>query len=146
MKSFADHPKSQFLVDKSIDATKIKLSSRTKYLFQCQKCPHTYECNIGNLVGLNRGYPYCCIPSRKLCGCALCYHKSFASHPKSHYVLDKTIDITQIRQGSALKLDFQCPDCKHIFTSSVNQVTKSKKPSWCPYCSVPTKILCDVDN
>lgn len=146
MKSFADHPKSQFLVDKSIDTTKIVLSSRTKYLFQCQKCPHTYECNISNLVGLNRGCPYCCISSKKLCGCDICFNKSLASHPKSQYVLDKSIDVMQISLGSNITLDFKCPECNHIFNSAVNQVTKNKKPSWCPYCSVPTKVLCDDEN
>jgi very-short-patch-repair endonuclease len=146
MNSFADHPKSKFLVDKSIDATNIVLSSRTKYLFQCQKCPHTYECNISNLVGLNRGCPYCCTSSSKLCGCTLCFNKSFASHPKSQYVLDKNIDLMQISQGSKMKLNFKCPHCKHIFNSAVNKIARNKKPSWCPYCSVPTKILCDAKN
>ena len=65
--SFAEHPKSNFLVNKSIDASKIKCTSQMKYHFQCDKCNHQFESAIRNIALLGKWCPYCCISSRKLC-------------------------------------------------------------------------------
>jgi very-short-patch-repair endonuclease len=143
MNSFADHPRSKCLVDKSINTSKIKLNCRIKYLFQCDKCPHQFEASISNVAGLGRWCPYHCIPSQKLCDCDICFQKSFASHPKSKFLADKTIDATKIRQGSANKYEFKCDKCNHLFKSSINHIIKGV---WCPYCSKPCKLLCDDEN
>lgn len=141
-RTFASHRRSLDLVDKNIDASKILLSSRVKYLFQCDRCPHQFESSISNIVSLGRWCAYCCVPLQRLCNCNICFNKSFASHPKSVYLVDKTIDASKITLGSNKTYEFQCDVCNHKFMMSINHITRKDKPSWCGYCSTPTKHLC----
>lgn len=147
-RSFALHPRSLDLADKSIDASKIPVSSKEKYLFQCNKCPHQFASAISNVVGLSRWCPYCCIPSNKLCedrDCESCFNRSFASHEKSKCLVDKSIDPRMIMKGTYVKYDFRCDVCMHEIRMSICHVTNTKNASWCGYCSTPPKYLCDCD-
>ena len=60
LRSFASHPKSKQLVDKTLDARKILCSSKSKYWFDCDICGHQFQSAINNVVGLSRWCPYCC--------------------------------------------------------------------------------------
>jgi very-short-patch-repair endonuclease len=144
--SFAEHPKSQFLVDKDIDVSKIKCGSCMKYLFQCDKCNHQFESAISNVVALGRWCPYCCVPSRKLCHndeCNDCFQRSFASHPKSKCLIDKTLDPRRLIGGSNKSYEFLCDICDHVFQI---QLVSVKAGCWCPYCCSPPKMLCNDDE
>ena len=144
--SFAEHPKSQFLVDKTIDANKITCGSDVKYLFQCDKCSHQFASTISNVAKLSRWCPYCCVPSRKLCDnndCNECFLRSFASHSKSKCLIDKTLDPRKIICGSNKSYEFLCDICQHNFQIPLVSV---KAGCWCPYCSNPPKKLCSDDD
>ena len=148
-RSFACHPRSKDLADKSLDATKIPVTSKEKYLFNCDKCPHQFASAISNVVGLSRWCPYCCVPSSKLCenrNCESCFNRSFASHEKSKYLVDKSIDPRMIVKGSSTKYNFTCDVCMHEIKLSICHVTKCNKASWCGYCSSPPKYLCDCET
>lgn len=144
--SFAEHPKSKFLVDKTIDASKISCTCRIKYLFQCDKCSHQFESAISNVAVLGRWCPYCCVSSRKLCHndeCNECFQKSFAAHPKSKCLVDKTLDPRKLIGGNCKKYDFLCDICNHTFQI---QLVSVKAGCWCPYCCIPPKMLCNDDE
>jgi very-short-patch-repair endonuclease len=146
-KSFASHPRSKDLVDKTIDASKILKGSSKKYLFQCDNCPHQFEGTISAIVDRNVSCPYCSTPPKFLCDnneCDFCFNKSFASHPKSKCIADKTIDPRQIFIASGNKLLFHCDDCNHEFEKSVYSITDKNNPSWCKYCT--NQALCDCDE
>jgi very-short-patch-repair endonuclease len=163
-KSFASYEKSKEWIDRKItwsDKNKNTLksheiykSSHTKYWFNCQNCEHEFECSISNIQ--KRNCPYCCKPPKKLCdddACKRCFEKSFASHEKSIcWSVNKNVDNSgnhiaprQIFKSSGKKFWFKCNNCPHEFESSLDALT-GKKPSWCPYCCIPSKKLCDDSN
>ena len=38
---------------------------------------------------------------------------------------------------------FDCDKCPHEFESAIKHITSG---SWCPYCSVPVKKMCDKED
>ena len=76
--------------------------------------------------------------------CDLCFKKSFSSHEKSKYLLDKNIDTRIIFNGTHDKYIFKCNFCNHSFESSINKITGSNR--WCPYCCIPVQKLCEINN
>jgi very-short-patch-repair endonuclease len=143
-KSFASHPKSQFLSDKNnINPKFIFKSSGKKYYFNCEKCNHVFNASIANVVK-NRWCPYCCIPSRRVCeniDCLFCFSKSFASHAKSQYWSTKNTKLPrQVLKNSNTAFIFDCIDCKHENTINLNNVVSG---NWCSYCCIPVQKLCD---
>ncbi|WP_396189486.1 zinc-ribbon domain-containing protein [Flavobacterium sp.] len=142
-KTFASHPRSKYLVDKSLDPSQILRSSREKYLFECDKCHHKFESRIGNVTILSRWCPYCCIPSKRLCdddSCQSCFARSFASHAKSVCLLDKTINPRKIAISACKTYLFVCDICAHTFDKKISDI---KRGTWCPYCCNPPKKLCN---
>lgn len=89
-KSFADHYRSQYLVDKSIDPKLITLSSHDYYDFKCTKCPHIFNSQIAKITAKTPTWcPYC--PTNGiLCNnekCTYCYNKSIAIEENSKYLI-----------------------------------------------------------
>lgn len=137
--SLASHPFSQHLTkNNNFNPINIFKHSKTKCEIKCDKCDHSYTAKISNLTKKNRptGCPYCS-PTRKiLCGiedCKKCFEKSFASHPRSLFLVDKHINCLKICKGSNIKLQFKCEN-EHIFSSYVSGVTSLNKNMWCPKC------------
>ena len=111
-KSFASIENSKFMIDKNLIARFIPKRSHTMTKFKCS-CNHTFEIRIAHIT-TGSWCPYCCSPAKKLCGeCKQCFDKSFASHPKSKYILDK--DPKMILKCSGKKYNFKCDNCEHIF-------------------------------
>ncbi|QYB17429.1 hypothetical protein PV-S19_0065 [Pacmanvirus S19] len=83
---------------------------------------------------------------RKLCSdedCAECFDRSFASLPQSEYLTENNrISARMLTKGSAIKLEFKCNLCNHIFKTCPNKITT--RNSWCPYCGLI--YLCDDNN
>lgn len=146
--SFASHPKSKYWADKTTTPRMVFKGSNKKYNFDC--CGHIFSRSILEVTSKkdSNWCPYCCVPPKKLCGsedCGQCFDKSFASHPKSKFFCednDKTP--IQLFKGTHAKYKFNCDKCQHIFSSSISDITKKEKPTWCPYCA--HQKLCDRED
>jgi very-short-patch-repair endonuclease len=120
-KSFVSHEKSKCLSLKNkVDARQIFMHSDTKYIFQCDKCPHEFEKSPASIVSKNSWCPYCA--SKKLCVgelCMSCYNKSLRSNPDFELFSSKnTVSCRMIFKGSKDKYLFYCPDCKEDYLMS----------------------------
>ena len=134
--SFSSHEKSKFWSDKNkVHPRHIFKSTDKKYLFECDKCTHSFNSRLADISGKNNQWcPYCA--NRKLCennDCNVCFNNSFSSHEKSKFWSDKNI----VRPRDVFKQSnknfwFECDKCAHEFSSSLNSI--SGKNSWCPYC------------
>ena len=73
------------------------------------------------------------------------YEKSFASHEKSKYWSDKNeLKPNEVFKSTHSKFWFDCDFCNHKFETALNNITKLKNPTWCPYCA--NLKLCYNDN
>ena len=148
-KSFASHEKSKDWSDKNGDVKprKVFKSAKNKYWFKCDniKCGHEFESSLNNITANERWCPYCA--SQKLCekkDCQSCHEKSFASHEKSKYWSDKNGDVKprQVFKSANTKYYFNC-NCGHDIFITLNDVAAGY---WCPYCSNPSKKLCNNED
>jgi very-short-patch-repair endonuclease len=144
-KSFASHEKSQHWSDKNkLKPINITYCSGLAFIFKCNLCNHEFDMNISTITSKKSWCPYCCIPTKKLCDdneCKSCFEKSFKSHDKSNYLLDKTLNIRKIFKYSNDKYEFKCNICDHIFETQICKITNMNR--WCPYCCNPPQKLCD---
>jgi very-short-patch-repair endonuclease len=142
-RSFASHIKSKFWSNKNklLPRDVIKLSG-SKYIFDCNKCNHEIGISLSN-INAGNWCSYCV--NKKLCNnndCNSCFEKSFASHEKSKFVVDKNINLRNIFKNSHEKILFNCNNCNHNFECSLGNINFDK---WCPYCCIPSRLLCN-DN
>lgn len=143
------HPRHIDIFDKETNNPRqIFKFSNKKIEFKCDKCEHIFESNISNITDKNRWCPYCSTPPKKLCenDCPKCYKKSFASHEKSKFIVNKEKNNPrQIFMKSEQKIEFYCNVCEHIFISMVGNITAHN--TWCTYCAGTTlcnKIDCKM--
>jgi very-short-patch-repair endonuclease len=140
-KSFASNEKSKYWSNKNIKKPRdVSKSSSVKYIFDCL-CGHEIEIMLSNI---NTGFwcGYCCKPSKKLCDdkdCNSCFEKSFASHEKSKFIVDKNFNPRNIFKNSHEKILFNCDNCYHDFECSLGNINNNR---WCPYCCIPSRLLC----
>jgi len=136
-KSFVLHEKSKYLV--SVDPRTIFMSCNKEFDFMCE-CGHAFTAALNN-VSSGKWCPYCV--NKKLCeypDCKECEKKSFASHPKSKYIIG--VDPRTIFRSSDSEFYFMC-ECGHTFPSTLNSVSSGH---WCSYCSNPPRKLCTDQN
>lgn len=142
-KSFASHEKSQFWSDKNGDIrpSDIALNYPRKMWFNCNKCTHSFEQFIYQVVSNNVWCPYC--PNKKLCenvDCIECFKKSFASHEKSKYWSNKNnVSPRNVFKCSGKEYYFNCNNCSH--TDFKMRIASIKNGNWCSFCS--HQKLCD---
>jgi len=155
-RSFASHPRSEFWhPDREwniLTPREISISCNEKGWFICpsEKCGHEFESAIHCITKLYKPTwcPYCCTTAPKICTdeCDSCFDRSFASHPKSEFWHPEWNILTprDVSISNGKKFWFICPSekCGHVFESCLASVTKLNKPTWCPYCAVPSKKLC----
>jgi very-short-patch-repair endonuclease/DNA-directed RNA polymerase subunit RPC12/RpoP len=111
--------------------------SAKKGWFNCHKCNHSFE-KVINEISRGKFCPYC--ESKYLCqsvDCQFCFNKSFASHEKSKYILEK--DPRKIFKCSGKKYNFKCNTCQNIFNQSIYNITLGN--NWCPFCCNKTESL-----
>lgn len=86
-----------------------------------------------------------CLNTRKLCNneCEICFNKSFASIDNHKFITDKKCVSRNISKFSSKTTTFHCIICNHNFEAQFRSVSMGK---WCPYCAIPSKILCDSDD
>jgi len=138
--SFASHEKSKYWSEKNTEKPKnVFKSSHTKYWFHCNKCNHSFDSGLNDIV---RGQwcPYC--SNKKLCEnneCIDCFNNSFASHEKSKYWSEKNTEKPRnVFKSTDKKYWFDCDKCHHSFHSLLANINKG---SWCSYCG--NKLICD---
>jgi very-short-patch-repair endonuclease len=129
-------------------------SSAVKILFDCDKCGHEIEKNLGTVT--KGGWcPYCV--GKKICDedkkCGSCFNKSVASYegttPSGKRKIDCWSDKNnkspyEVSKGSAKRIIFDCDKCDHEFETKASHITGSG--SWCPYCAVPSKKSCNKED
>jgi len=141
-KSFASHPKSEFWSPMNEGLPEnYALNSGKKFLFDCDKCNHTFKKDLKHINKSNRWCPYC--TNQKLCDnidCKDCFNKSFASHSKAQFWSDKNLlNPRQLFKKTNKKIIFNCNKCNHEFTAILSDITT--KNTWCSFCS--GRKLCD---
>jgi hypothetical protein len=119
--------------------------SKHKYDFKCKKCNHIFSPSLDSLSTGSIWCHYCA--GKRLCGeenCKTCFDKSFASFEITKRQCIRTLEnLRLLFKWSNKKYDFDCNNCKHIFPSSLNNVSRGQ---WCSYCSNPPKRLCGKEN
>jgi very-short-patch-repair endonuclease len=143
-KSFASHPRAKYLVNPE-EARNIGKGVDKKLEFECPDCKHRYKSRVNVITRSEEGVgcPFC--NSDNLCekdDCNFCFNKSFASHPKSAFIIDE--NSRMLNKGSKKKYLFKCDKCPHQFKCSLDRITSERNPNWCPYCA--NKKLCDNKN
>ena len=135
-KSFSSHEKSKNWSKKNnIKPREVFKSSNKKYLFDCDKCFHEFECQLNSITNSNNWCGFCA--NQKLCNdenCKMCLNKSFASHPRVIHWSSKNGNINPrelFKSANSKKHLFVC-EKMHEFESSLNSI--SNMGSWCPKC------------
>ena len=133
-KSFASSKKAKFWC-KTNEKTprEVFKSSDSKYVFNCEECPHSFESALNGVTGKNSWCPYCAKPSRILCldnDCSACKERSFVSSEKAKFWC-KTNKKTprEVFKNDNTKYAFNCGECGHSYKSSLNNITTSG--CWC---------------
>lgn len=116
--------------------------SDKKYLFHCDKCPHTFMKTPAKITDKKdpRWCPYCCIGTQLLCNkwhCGHCFLNSFASKEQSKYwncKKNKTIP-RLITKRTGTKYWFTC-ESGHEFRISPDNIGGGK---WCRRCKNKTE-------
>lgn len=143
--SFASHEKGIYWSNKNIKQARLVFkSSKDKYIFDCNKCSHSFETKLASIVYNNCWCPYC--SNQKLCDkndCLTCFDKSFAKHPKAKFWSDKNEKTARdYTFSSEYKAYFNCDKCNHTFQSMIGNITRGNR--WCNFCS--NNNLCDSED
>ena len=142
MSMFSQHPKSAFWSSKNTKTpNEVALNSHKKFWFDCNKCGHSFETRLKIITRFNSWCPYC--SNQKLCEdneCKSCFEKSFASHEKSKYLHDKTINPRTLFKNTHKKFLFDCDKCMHSFETTLQNL--NQRNNWCYYCSTHCVTLC----
>lgn len=142
-KSFASVKKSKYLSPKNnVDPRNLSKSSRTKYIFECNKCHHEFDTSPSKVTE-KHFCPFC--TNQRLCSnidCEICEQNSFQSHPRSRNWSPLNSESPRnIFKRSGKKCIFDCDTCNHTFEKILCSITPK---NFCPFCS--GKRLCqDVD-
>jgi len=145
-RSFANHPRSVYWSKQNkLSARQVFLSKSgsVKYLFDCDKCHHTFKKDMDK-ISAGTWCNYC--SNQMLCDdndCQTCFNKSFSSHPKSKYWHSSNEKSPRECFKGTLKMyKFNCCDCYHTIEIALNKITSSNR--WCKYCS--DTVLCQDNN
>jgi hypothetical protein len=81
-----------------------------------------------------------------VCGrlnCDKCHHRSFASYDAAKVSMwspqNKQHPSQMPLYKNDIKFCFDCKDCGHVFSSTLNNISKGQ---WCPYCTTSNKKVC----
>jgi very-short-patch-repair endonuclease len=146
-RSFASHEKAKYWSKKNGDVKpeNVFKSSHKEYWFDCDKCKHSFDKALNSVVRGN-WCPYCA--GKKMCepqDCEFCFNTSFASHDKAKFWSEKngSVKPRAVFKSSHTKYWFDCDICNHSFYSALNNIVAL---SWCSYCCVPSKQLCEKEE
>ncbi|AGF85052.1 endonuclease [Moumouvirus goulette] len=131
-KSFLSSDKAEFWSENNdISPFEIFLSTQKKYIFDCNKCSHSFTSSPG-MITQNKWCPYC--TNQKLCDnlkCDMCFNKSFASSEYSKYLTKNNTNPRKIFKSTKNKIcEFEC-EKGHIFKARIDSISRGR---WCPRC------------
>ena len=151
--SFASNPYSIYwhsIKNGSITPREVAKRSSFEYWFTCNICCHEFKKALSHItVESNKeswGCPYCSKTHPTFCDdddCQFCFKKSFASCEKSNYwhpTKNGDLKLRNVSRMSDMKIWFRCNECPHDFEATVSHITSG---TWCPYCAIPVKKLCN---
>ena len=132
-----------------VDPLTISKYSHKKCSFSCIECNHVFTTALYSFMRSDWPCSYCngdilCENAHGPDLCNFCYEKSYGSHKKSNCWSKKnTLTPFQVRKHSNKKFWFDCdtPGCNHDFEAGLDNIVDGG--TWCPYCSIPAKRLCD---
>jgi hypothetical protein len=119
-------------------------------LWKClvPECGHTFVATCNKVLGAAKtNCPYCCL--QKMCDCTRCTERSVASALERLRVLgidysaDNTIAASLTARRSNQLRSWKCLNvqCNHTFSATSNNIVSES--SGCPFCSTPSRKLCD---
>ncbi|KAG5183002.1 hypothetical protein JKP88DRAFT_241278 [Tribonema minus] len=130
----------------------VTMASNKKIWFQCSQCAHPFETSLKCVTRTNASWcPYCAVPTQRLCDdpdCGHCLGRSFAGFDDALKVAcwsaerNGSITPRQVAMRSGSGFWFVCDGgCNHAFWATLVNITGPAR-QWCPYCAVPSHILC----
>jgi hypothetical protein len=145
-RSFASHPRANCWSDtNNVDPRDVMKNTHKEYDFWCSKCKHIFSMRLDSVV---KGHwcSYC--NGDALCEdneCDFCHDVSFASHPRADcWSPENELTARQVRKNSNKKHLLDCKGCFHTFEGILCNIVLNG--AWCPYCSNPTRKLCEDDE
>lgn len=141
-KSLASHPKASWWSTRNQVTPRDVFKNCTKetFWFVCGKCTHGFDTTPTNMIG-NKGCGYC--GGKRICGCSICFPKSFATMPYSKCIADPNINPALIFKKSSDTITFKCNICTHAFVAEPRNMLGPL--SYCVYCpdGKGLKKVCD---
>lgn len=134
-KSFASHPMAtRWSSRNDVSPRQITKRADGKYWFNCEVCRHDFDTRPYSITNDNH-CPYC--TNQRLCDnddCSYCFDKSCASHTISKAWSSKNvIKPRDVFLQSNKKMIFNCLECCHEYTTSVNHYFN--RDGSCAYCA-----------
>lgn len=142
IRSFASHEKAKYWSkDNKVQARQCFQNTNKKYLFDCDKCYHTFDISLSSVI---KGIWCIFCAHQKLCEneeCKYCFENSFASHEKSKF-WSKQNKLTPRNyfKTTKEKFFFDCDKCNHCFDISLHGIFAGK---WCRYCASFNSTFCE---
>ena len=127
--------------DNDLKPHQVAMACNKKFKFDCRECKHQFASSLNNITGNNaRWCPFCA--GRSLCKesrtCDHCLPRSFAAfHDKAKVACwssENELEPHQVSISNGKKFKFDCRECKHQFSSGLNNITR-KNGTWCPFCN-----------
>lgn len=139
--SFASHPKSSYFSKlNDISPRQIFKRNNNKFIFNCDKCPHSFETSLSN-ISSKKGHwcPFCV--HQKLCSikeCKMCFNNSFESHEKSIFWSKCNEKLPrQVMKSSNIKYIFECEN-NHESEMILSEIVNG---TWCRFCKNKTESI-----
>ena len=140
-RSFADfHDKAKlacFSIKNDKRPHEITYASGTKWLFHCDKCPHSFMKSIDTVTLRGVWCPFCA--NQALCGdrnCKTCFEKSYEYHAGAlaeHWSSKNAKMAHEVSRGSNKKYYHHCIECEHDFLMNPSSILGKKY--WCNFCA-----------
>ncbi len=121
-------------------------------IFICAECDEN-PVDLNLIIGNTRQcydcylkeYEECNNIGKKLCNrmeCKYCFYKSFASNIRAkNWSRQNEKSPREIMRNTNYKFLFDCKECLHTFEITPYNITN--RNSWCRYCAIPSRILCN---
>lgn len=153
-RSLASSARAAFFVSSNSGKSPRQLAKGTHEMcaWQCNKCPHQFFVTPHAVTSkVPTWCPYCA--GKRLCdlgdSCSFCFSRSLAASPHAPYFVShpKGLSIHLVAMSCNFKCTWKCPVCKHDFERAPSGLQRpSRLQSFCPYCAIPSKLLCANDD